>query len=40
MIALAGHARLSAGEYGELGFEARARWSLSELAPPAVLAAS
>ena len=40
MIALAGHARLSAGEYGELGFEARARWPLSELAPPAVLAAS
>jgi N6-L-threonylcarbamoyladenine synthase len=37
MIALAGHERLSAGERSSLGFEARARWPVSELRPPGPL---
>jgi N6-L-threonylcarbamoyladenine synthase len=35
MIALLGHLRLSAGERGNLAISARARWSMSELVPPA-----
>jgi len=34
MIAFAGHARLAAGERGDLRALARARWPLAELAPP------
>lgn len=35
MIALLGHLRLSAGERGDLAIAARARWPMTELAPPA-----
>ena len=35
MIALAGHARLVAGETSDLSIEARARWSVADLVPPA-----
>ena len=35
MIALLGHLRLSAGQRGDLAISARARWSMSELVPPA-----
>jgi N6-L-threonylcarbamoyladenine synthase len=35
MIALLGHLRLSAGERGKLAISARARWSMTELVPPA-----
>jgi N6-L-threonylcarbamoyladenine synthase len=35
MIALLGCLRLSAGEHDDLAIRARARWSMSELAPPA-----
>jgi len=35
MIALLGHLRLSAGERGNLAIAARARWSMTELVPPA-----
>jgi tRNA A37 threonylcarbamoyltransferase TsaD len=34
MIALAGHARLAAGEREELPARARARWPLEELRAP------
>jgi N6-L-threonylcarbamoyladenine synthase len=34
MIALAGHARLSAGQRDDLGSVARARWPLNDLVPP------
>jgi N6-L-threonylcarbamoyladenine synthase len=34
MIALLGHMRLAAGQRDDLGIRARARWPLSELAPP------
>jgi N6-L-threonylcarbamoyladenine synthase len=35
MIALLGCLRLSAGERDDLAIRARARWPMSELAPPA-----
>jgi N6-L-threonylcarbamoyladenine synthase len=34
MIALLGHLRLSAGQHDDLAIRARARWPMSELAPP------
>jgi len=40
MIALAGHARLAAGEHTGLGLQAYARWPLSVLVPPAAGAPS
>jgi N6-L-threonylcarbamoyladenine synthase len=34
MIAVAGHARLAAGEYDAAGIRARAQWPLDSLNPP------
>jgi N6-L-threonylcarbamoyladenine synthase len=37
MIAVAGHARLAAGERDGPGIRARAQWPLSTLRPPGIL---